>query len=64
MPQIDNTVTFGSLVSTKMAGDPTMMELESNLAKALASVDAFQVSGNELTLSSDGTAVATFRSAP
>jgi predicted amidohydrolase YtcJ/heat shock protein HslJ len=59
---IDNNVTLGSLVSTKMAGDPALMELESNLAKALASVDAFQVSGNVLTLSSKGTVVAKFRS--
>jgi len=59
---VDNTVTMGSLVSTKMAGDPALMELEGTLAKALASVDAFQVSGDELTLSSNGTVVATFRS--
>jgi len=59
---IDDTVTMGSLVSTKMAGDPALMELESNLANALASVDAFRVSGNELALSSAGNVVATFRS--
>lgn len=59
---VDDTVTMGSLVSTKMAGDPALMELESNLAKALASVDAFQVSGNQLTLSSKGNVVAKFRS--
>jgi len=59
---VDNTVTMGSLVSTKMAGDPALMELEGNLAKALASVDAFQVSGDELMLSNKGTVVATFRS--
>ena len=59
---VDNTVTMGSLVSTKMAGDPALMELEANLAKALASVDAFRVSGGVLTLSSNGTVVAAFRS--
>ena len=59
---IDDTVTMGSLVSTKKAGDPALMELESNLANALASVDAFRVSGNELALSSAGNVVATFRS--
>ena len=58
---IDNTVTMGSLVSTKMAGDPALMELERNLAKALAAVDAFQVTGDELTLSSNGNVVAKFR---
>ncbi len=59
---VDDTVTMGPLVSTRMAGDPKLMELESNLAKALASADAFQVSGNELTLSTKGTVVAKFRS--
>ena len=38
------------------------MEQEANLAKALASVDSFQVNGNELTLSSKGTVVDRFRS--
>jgi heat shock protein HslJ len=45
-----------------MAGDPALMGLEGDFAKALASVDAFQVSGNELQLSSKGTVVARFRS--
>ena len=58
----DHTVTFGSLVSTKMAGEPALMELENNFAKALATVDGYQISGNELTLTSKGTAVAIFRS--
>ena len=30
------------------------MELEGNFAKALASVDSFKVSGNELTLLTEG----------
>ena len=47
-----------------MAGDPELMELESNFAKTLASVDIYQVSGNELTLSSEGSVVANFRSKP
>lgn len=59
---VDDSVTLGSLASTKMAGNPKVMELESNLAKTLASVDAFQVAGNKLTLSSKGTVVAIFRS--
>ncbi len=59
---VNNTVTMGALVSTKMAGPPALMELEDNLAKALASIDAFRVSGDELTLSSKGIVVATFRS--
>jgi heat shock protein HslJ len=59
---VNNTVTMGALVSTKMAGPPALMELEDNLAKALASIDAFRVSGDELTLSSKGIVVATFLS--
>jgi predicted amidohydrolase YtcJ/heat shock protein HslJ len=59
---VDDTVMMGALASTKMSGDPVLMELESNLAKALASVDAFQVSGDELALSSKRTVVAKFRS--
>lgn len=61
---VDNTVILDSLVSTKMAGDPKLMELESNLAKTLASIDTFQVFGNELMLSSKGTVVAKFHSGP
>jgi heat shock protein HslJ len=56
----EGKVSFGNLISTKMAGEPALMELESNFAKALAGVDSFQVSGNELTLSSKGATVATF----
>ena len=58
----DHNVTFGALVSTRMVGAPELMEQEANLAKALASVDSFQVNRNELTLTSKGTAVAIFRS--
>ena len=59
---IDSTVTFGSLASTRMAGDPALMELESSLARTLASVNTFQVSGTELTLFNKGNAVAIFHS--
>ena len=59
---VDDSVVMGSLASTKMAGDPALMEREQELAKALAAVDAFEVSGNELTLSSKGSVVAKFRS--
>jgi len=60
----DSSVTLGSLVSTKMAGDPALMELESEFAQTLVSVDGFQVSGDGLALSSKGSVVATFRSGP
>jgi heat shock protein HslJ len=59
---VDDSVTMGKLVSTKMAGPPALMELERNFAKTLATVDGFDVSGKELTLSSEGAVVATFRS--
>ncbi|MFK7848892.1 MAG: amidohydrolase family protein [Rhodothermales bacterium] len=59
---VGDSVVMGELVSTKMAGPPALMELESKFAKALASVDAFHVHGNELGLSSKGVIVATFRS--
>ena len=59
---IDNAVRMGELVSTKMAGDPALMELEKDFAKVLKSVDGFHVHGNELELTSSETVVATFRS--
>ena len=59
---VGKSVTMGEIASTKMAGDPALMELENNFAKALASVDGFHVRGNELELLSRGTVVATFRS--
>jgi len=57
---LGDTVTMGELISTKMAGPPALMELESTFATVLASVDGFRVQGNELALSSDGTVVSTF----
>lgn len=57
---VDDSVTLSALASTRMAGDPQAMDLEQNLAKTLASVDAFQVDGDELKLSSRGTVVAEF----
>ena len=59
---VGDSVIMGEIVSTKMAGDPALMELEDNFAKALASVDGFHVHGNELELLSKGSVVATFRS--
>ena len=53
---------MGDIVGTKMAGDPTLMELENNFARTLAPVDGFHVHGSELELLSEGIAVATFRS--
>jgi predicted amidohydrolase YtcJ len=58
---VGDSVIMGQLASTKMAGPPALMELESKFAKALASVDGFHVQGNELALSSKGNVIATFR---
>jgi hypothetical protein len=59
---VNETVTIGSLVSTKRAGEAKAMEIETSLAKTLTSVDGFQVDGKNLALSSNGTVVAKFRS--
>jgi hypothetical protein len=60
---VRNTVTMSDLASTRMAGPPELMELERNFAKTLRGVDSFKVSGNELTLSSEGKVVAVFLAA-
>jgi len=61
---VGKSVILEPLISTRKAGPPALMELESSLAKALASLDSFQVTGNELTLSSKGAEVAKLRTAP
>jgi predicted amidohydrolase YtcJ/heat shock protein HslJ len=58
---VDNSVSIGSVVSTKKAGNSKMMELENNLTETLASVNGFKVDGNNLALSSNEKVVATFR---
>ena len=58
----DGKVAFEKIISTKMAGDPASMKLENNFTKALASVDAFLVTGHELTLSSKGRVIAKLHS--
>lgn len=57
---VDNSVILDSVVSTKKTGDPIIMDFESNIKNTLATVDEFNVTGNELTLSSKGTVVAKF----
>lgn len=57
---IRDSVTMGELVSTKRAGPPELEELERLFAMMLAAVDGFQVHGNQLSLTSKGTPVATF----
>jgi heat shock protein HslJ len=57
---VNKSVTMGTVVTTKKAGIPQLMELEDNFKKMLASVDGFEVKGNDLQLSSKGDVVATF----
>ena len=59
---VRDSVVMGDLVSTKMSGPPELMELEDKFAKTLAKVNGFTVSGNELTLLTEGTAVAQLQS--
>lgn len=58
---VHKSVTMGSVVSTKKAGIPELMELEENFKKMLASVDGFEVVGNNLELKGKGEVVATFK---
>lgn len=57
---VGESVMMGDLLSTRMAGPPDLMELESSFSKVLATVDGFHVSGNELDLLSAGIVVAKF----
>lgn len=59
---VDDKVTMGEIVSTKMAGPPELMKIESEFARALKAVNGFHVHGNELELLHDEKTVATFRS--
>ena len=58
---VGKSVTMGEISSTKMAGPPELMALESKFAKILASVSNFHVHGDELELLSDGKVVAVLR---
>ncbi len=60
---VGDSLSMGQLASTRMAGPPALMDLESEFARALASVDGFHVHGAKLELLSKGAVVATF-SAP
>lgn len=58
---VGESVTLGNLRSTRMAGPSELMALESDFSNAMATVDGFHVSGNELELLSAGTVVAKFK---
>jgi predicted amidohydrolase YtcJ/heat shock protein HslJ len=57
---VEESVTLGELVSTKIAGPAEAMELETSFIKALSSADSFHVHGNALELLSGGKVVAEF----
>lgn len=58
---VRDRVVIGELTSTRMAGPPELMELESSFAGVLRTVNGFHVHGSELELLRDETVVATFR---
>ncbi len=55
------SVLMGDLVSTRMAGPPELMQLESSFSRVMASVNGFHVSGDDMELLSAGTVVARFK---
>jgi heat shock protein HslJ len=59
---VGDSVVMGRLISTRMAGEPALMELEQNFARTLGTVDGFHVHGNELELLRKGSVVARFTS--
>jgi heat shock protein HslJ len=46
----DGTLTFGPLISTKMAGDEAKMKVEADYLAALGTVTAYSVNGDLLDL--------------
>ena len=54
-------LSFGQLISTRMAGDPTLMRMETTFLNALSSVDGYRIVGDELTLTSKQVVVAVLR---
>ncbi len=55
---------FGQMMSTKMAGPPEQMTLESSFLGALARVDRYAVADGKLNLSAGATTVIQFKSEP
>lgn len=46
----DGELSFGSIITTRMAGPAEMMELEAKIIDLLSKVEAYEVSGKNLTL--------------
>ncbi len=59
---VNDAVIMGQLISTKMAGPPKLMKLESEFAKVISSVEKFHVHGTELELFRGSKVVATLHS--
>jgi len=59
---VNDAVIMGQLISTKMAGPPKLMKLESEFAKGISSADKFHVHGTEMELFRGPKVVATLHS--
>ena len=55
-----DTVSFGSLLATKMAGPPALNELETNYLRTLESANRWRIANEELTLLNGDKVVARF----
>lgn len=53
----ESTLTVGALAQTKMACEPELMEQDQIIADALAANPAWQLSGEQLTLTGGGTVI-------
>jgi heat shock protein HslJ len=59
-----DTISFGPLAATKMAGPPDKMKLEDDFLKALSRATMWKIHGPWLTLSAGETDVARFQALP
>ena len=46
----DGELSFGSIITTRMAGPSELMELEAKIIDLLSKVEVYEVSGKNLTL--------------
>ncbi len=57
----DETVEFGAMGSTRMAGPPELMDQEATYLRLLQESSSLQISGNELKLLRNGEVVLVYR---
>ena len=58
----DGELSFGQIITTRMAGPAEMMELEAKIIELLSKVEAYEVSGKNLTLKDgNGTTLLVYR---